>query len=137
MAKDPSEEYWAAQNKLWRRGRSSGELGYMTASGYVLKGSKEDQQRKEKDLKMATQYETRELSGSLFRNDKKEEGSNQPDYRGELRINGILYWQSAWLKTSPSGKKYMSFAYQVKEAQPTAVEPTPAPAPAPADDTPF
>jgi hypothetical protein len=112
----------------------------MTASGYVLKGSEEDLKRKQNERQQMA-YETNELSGSLFKNDKKVEGSNQPDYRGTLKINGIEYWQSAWLKTSASGVRFMSFAYQVKENQPTAVEPAPAPAPVeppkPADDVPF
>jgi hypothetical protein len=33
-------------------------------------------------------YEPKELRGALFRNTEKAEGSNQPDYRGELLVNG-------------------------------------------------
>jgi hypothetical protein len=135
MAKDPSEEYWKRQNDMWRRGRSSGELGYMTASGYVLKGSEEDLKRKQNERQQMA-YEMNDMSGSLFKNDKKVEGSNQPDYRGEIKINGVSYWQSAWLKTSASGVKFMSFAYQPKEAAP-APAPAPVEPPKPADDVPF
>jgi len=65
-------------------------------------------------------YETNNMSGSLFKNDKKVEGSQQPDYRGTIKINDVEYWQSAWVKTSASGVKFMSFAYQLKEEQPAA-----------------
>lgn len=70
--------------------------------------------------KAAMAYETNNMSGSLFRNDKKVEGSQQPDYRGTIKINDVEYWQSAWMKTSASGVKFMSFAYQLKEEQPAA-----------------
>ena len=149
MASD-EDKYWAHQNKLWREDRISGGGGHMSTSGFIKKAVKKDallyvdhnsalgraiiEDRKERQ-QMA--YETNELSGSLFKNDKKVEGSNQPDYRGSLKINGVEYWQSAWIKTSANGVKFMSFAYQVKE-EVAASAPAPAPKPAaPVDDTPF
>lgn len=80
-------------------------------------------------------YETNNMSGSLFKNDKKVEGSNQPDYRGTIKINDVEYWQSAWIKQSASGVTFMSFAYQPIEDKPAAA---PAPAPKEQDsDVPF
>jgi hypothetical protein len=62
-------------------------------------------------------YEMKELNGSLFRNDKKEMGSNQRDYNGSCKINGVDMWISAWLKTSDSGVSYMSLAFEPKQQQ--------------------
>lgn len=70
-------------------------------------------------------YEQRDNSGSLFRNDKQGHDS-WPDYKGTVRVAGIDYWLSGWLKTSQSGKKYMSLATKPKDA--------PKPAPQPASD---
>lgn len=53
-------------------------------------------------------------SGVLFRYHKKKT-ANQPDYTGSCLIDGFEYWQSAWLKTSESGEKFMSFAYTRKD----------------------
>ena len=33
-------------------------------------------------------YELRDGSGSLFRNEKKQEGERTPDYRGDAMVNG-------------------------------------------------
>jgi hypothetical protein len=65
----------------------------------------------------AMAYEMKELNGSLFRNDKKEMGSNQRDYNGSCKINGVDMWISAWLKTSDSGVSYMSLAFEPKQQQ--------------------
>ena len=113
-----SEDYWKAQQKMYDQHRRSGGLGYQTASGFVFIGSDEDLKRKQKEQHMA--YELNDMSGSLFKNDKKVEGSQQPDYRGSIKINGVEYWQSAWIKKSPAGVTYMSFAYQLKETVPAA-----------------
>ena len=61
-------------------------------------------------------YEQRDNSGSLFKNDKKE-SENHPDYNGSAMVNGSEVWMSAWLKTSTSGKKFMSFSFKPKEQQ--------------------
>jgi len=53
-------------------------------------------------------------SGVLFKNEKKEKDS-QPDYRGNINIEGTDCWLSAWIKTAKSGIKYMSLSVQVKE----------------------
>jgi len=61
-------------------------------------------------------YEQRDNSGSLFKNDKKE-SENHPDYNGSAMVNGSEVWMSAWLKTSTSGKKFMSFSFKPKDQQ--------------------
>lgn len=58
-------------------------------------------------------YEMRPNSGTLFKNDRKEQ-DNHPDYRGECLIGGTEYYMSAWLKESKKGTKFMSFSFKPK-----------------------
>jgi hypothetical protein len=53
-------------------------------------------------------------TGAIFKNDKKETDKH-PDYKGSANVDGIEYWVSAWLKTSKSGEKFMSFSYTPKD----------------------
>lgn len=62
-------------------------------------------------------YEHREGSGSLFKNTKKEEGSRQPDYRGDAMVNGEVMEVSAWIKENASGGKFFSLSIKPKQAQ--------------------
>lgn len=57
-------------------------------------------------------FETKDGSGALFKNERKEDGSKQPDYTGNARINGAMVDISAWLKTSKGGTKYLSLAFK-------------------------
>lgn len=61
-----------------------------------------------------SKYETKDNSGSLFKNEKKE-SDKHPDYNGSCLIDGTEYWMSAWLKTAESGRKWMSFSFKPKE----------------------
>lgn len=54
------------------------------------------------------------LTGALFKNDKKE-SDKHPDYRGSITIDGVEYWQSAWLKKSKSGATFMSQSFKRKD----------------------
>jgi hypothetical protein len=51
--------------------------------------------------------------GALFRNDRKDD-DRDPDYRGNINVDGVEYWLSAWLKVSKDGKKYMSLSVKPK-----------------------
>ena len=55
------------------------------------------------------QYEQRDNSGALFKNEKKTE-SKHPDYQGDCLVNGVKMRMSAWLKES-NGRKFMSLAF--------------------------
>ena len=60
-------------------------------------------------------------SGTLFRNDRKEAGSKQPDYTGKLDItcescgNSFTRKLSAWLKEARSGRKFLSLSCKPRE----------------------
>ncbi len=49
--------------------------------------------------------EQRELSGILYKNDRKEK-DNHPDLTGSIMIKGVAYWLSAWKKDTGKGPFY-------------------------------
>lgn len=59
-------------------------------------------------------YETKDMTGSLFKNTRKEKETH-PDYNGSCRINGHDLRISAWLKEKQNGEKYFSFAFKAKD----------------------
>jgi uncharacterized protein (DUF736 family) len=79
-------------------------------------------------------YEQKDMSGSLFKNDRKETDTH-PDYKGSALINGVDHWLDAWVNTAKDGSKYMSLKLKPKERREEAA-PTLAPADLD-DDVPF
>jgi len=84
---------------------------------------------------MAEKYDN---SGALFINDRKEK-DNQPDYTGNVVINGEKKRLAGWKKTvkSDPSKTFLSLAisdYQEKPAESSGVKATPNPMD---DDLPF
>jgi hypothetical protein len=61
-------------------------------------------------------YEQRDLSGSLFKNDRKESDTH-PDYKGSALIGGVDHWLDAWINTDRNGNKYMALKFKPKEAR--------------------
>lgn len=62
-------------------------------------------------------YQQRPNSGSLFRNDRKEE-DNHPDHTGTCLIDGTEYYISAWVKEGRNGgRKYFSLSFKPKVAR--------------------
>lgn len=54
--------------------------------------------------------------GALFKNDKKSE-DRDPDYRGNLNIDGKEFWLDAWINTAKKdGRKFMSLRAKPKMA---------------------
>ena len=60
--------------------------------------------------------------GALFRNAKKEPGSNQPDHTGSQNFKcphcaaTSDHWLSPWVKESKGGKRYFSTQVKPKDA---------------------
>lgn len=82
-------------------------------------------------------YEVRESEGSLFANERKE--GQQPDYRGSVRIGGVLYRLSGWKRTAKSGTRWLALKVD-KEQQRTESKPAEKPQQPPDefdDDIPF
>jgi len=77
-------------------------------------------------------FEKRELSGSLFKNEKKTE-EKHPQMQGSCLIDGVDYWISAWTKDGEKGR-WQSLAFKRKDAKPDA---KPAPASDDDDSIPF
>lgn len=65
---------------------------------------------------MGKQYEQRENSGVMFPNDRKAEGSAQPDRKGEALVGGVAYWVSGWIKKGSKGQ-FLSLAFTPKDEQ--------------------
>lgn len=68
-------------------------------------------------------YEQRELSGSIFKNDKKTEDKH-PNGQGRCLIGGVEYYISAWTKEGAKGK-WQSLAFKPvnEQAAPTSRQP--------------
>ena len=61
-----------------------------------------------------SEYETKDFTGVLFRNDKRERDS-QPQAKGSAVIDGVEYWVSAWTNESAKGNKYQSLKFTRKD----------------------
>ena len=59
------------------------------------------------------EFEQRPGSGILFKNNKKPEGSKQPDFTGTGKLlDGTEFQVSAWIKEGKSGGKFLSLGFQ-------------------------
>jgi len=60
-------------------------------------------------------YEHKDMSGNLFKNEKKEKKEHK-DYWGGCKIRGEVYEISGWINTSEkTGKQYIGFKFQTEE----------------------
>lgn len=64
----------------------------------------------------------KDMSGVLFRNDKKETETH-PDHTGRMLINGELYYLSAWINEAKSGQKYFAIKAKLAEQKPKSEAP--------------
>lgn len=60
-------------------------------------------------------FKLKEMSGSLFKNNKKEK-ENHPNMTGSAKIDGVEYWVSGWTK-GEGEKRWISLAFKPKENQ--------------------
>lgn len=84
-------------------------------------------------------YEPKDMTGSLFKNDRKET-DNHPDYKGSALLNGADHWVDAWINTANNGTKYMSLKFKPKNADQRGSYANQEPRPEPTgidDDVPF
>lgn len=58
-------------------------------------------------------YEKKDMSGTLFRNERKETDSH-PDWAGYIIINGVEHWLNGWEKHGAKGL-FFSLAAKPKE----------------------
>lgn len=65
--------------------------------------------------------------GTLGKNQRREKDTH-PEYTGQIDIDGVGYWLSAWVKEGQGGK-FFSLSVKPKEARPAARAPAPAPRP--------
>ena len=79
-------------------------------------------------------YEQKDNSGAIFKNDKKETETHA-DYKGSALIAGVDYWVNVWVNTSAKGTKYMKTSYTPKEAAIPVVAPQVTQSVAPAEIT--
>ena len=61
-----------------------------------------------------TPYETKDFTGALFANDRKEKDTD-PNAKGTAVIGGVEYWVSAWTNTSAKGQRYQSLRFTPKQ----------------------
>jgi len=61
-------------------------------------------------------FETKPNTGSLFKNDKMKHDKS-PTYTGSVNIDGVDYWQSAWVNETKDGKKYFSQKFNRKDGE--------------------
>ena len=61
-------------------------------------------------------YEHKEGSGTLFINRKKTKPT-QPDWQGEILINGVLMNLAAWTKLTKNGDEWLSVSVSEKREE--------------------
>jgi hypothetical protein len=72
--------------------------------------------------------------GALFNNKERKEKDTDADYTGSINVGCKDYWLNAWIKTSKSGRQFMSLSVKPKNA---SEKPKPKPKPDFDDSVPF
>ncbi len=62
-------------------------------------------------------YTLKEGQGSLFKNNKKQSGTAQPDYTGTVMINGEELRVAGWIKQGKEGSSFLSLKVSKNEKQ--------------------
>lgn len=59
---------------------------------------------------MADRYELKDMTGSLFKNDKPKK-ENSPPYTGRIKVEGKEYWMNGFINEKKDGTKYFGFTF--------------------------
>lgn len=73
---------------------------------------------------MSGQYDNTN-HGVLFKNDRKQPGTKQPDYRGKLDVDGVELEIAGWVRESKTGKKFLSLVVKAPDERRTQPRPEP------------
>jgi len=69
-------------------------------------------------------FEQKELTGSLFINDKKDPTNpTHSDYNGSVKVGGVEYWLNGW-KKSKEGKTWLGLSLKAKTPSVSTSQPT-------------
>jgi|LakMenEpi03Aug12_release.lakeMendotaPanAssembly.Ray.scaffolds.fasta_scaffold00471_5 hypothetical protein len=64
-------------------------------------------------------YNQKDNTAKVFRNDRKREGKQDPDFTGSAVINGEAFWVDMWTKPPKDDKKgFFSVSFRPKDARP-------------------
>jgi|TARA_B110000977_G_scaffold66721_1_gene90705 hypothetical protein len=73
---------------------------------------------------MENNYVPKDGSGNCFINDFKTPENNQPDFRGDLTLNGKTYELAMWKKLTSAGKPMLSINAKDKVDKPQPTQTT-------------
>lgn len=58
--------------------------------------------------------------GAIWKNDKKEKDTH-PDFKGDLNVNGVEYWVSAWKRKPDANPKAPALSFSITPKQEQSV----------------
>lgn len=62
---------------------------------------------------MAGQYDDRNR-GQIWKNEKKRDGKQDPDFTGSLNVDGKDYWVSAWKRKEGAAERAPALSFSIK-----------------------
>lgn len=75
---------------------------------------------------MSDKYDDRNR-GQIWKNEKKREGKQDPDFTGSVNVDGKDFWVSAWKRKPDASDRApaLSFSVKPKDGKPQAAEQEP------------
>lgn len=77
---------------------------------------------------MSDKYDDRNR-GQIWKNEKKRDGKQDPDFTGSLNVDGKDYWVSAWKRKEGAADRAPALSFSVKPKDSKRQETTQEPAP--------